>query len=112
MLMPYRGYFIKRLKRLIMPKNIYMDDRKGIKYRVIGLLADNGTYESYQVRSTRPPRDTIIHLLKNGNGLRYSVKKLDGFRSRTAKTYKTRDKADYPWDASYFEKQNEKKGGE
>ena len=77
----------------------YTDRRRGLVYRIIGFLSDDGIYESYHGRSTKPVRrDCVLHLLRTGNGRRYpNVKQVNGVSVIAQSNAKSRIEQVTPW---------------
>ena len=77
----------------------YTDLRRGLSYRIIGFIGEDDMYETYHGRSSgHIKRDTVLHLLKNGNGRRYpSVKQVCGVTAKAQRPTKTRDDVILLW---------------
>ncbi len=55
----------------------WFSNRQGIEYKVIGLVEETETHESYLVQNKPYGKTQIIHVLRNGNGRRYKAKPLN-----------------------------------
>lgn len=89
----------------------YKDARRGITYKIIGIIEEDEIYEVYHGKSSAPiRRDVILHLLKNGSERRFPVKQVKGVEIKPQKALKTNIDQVVPWTSDHFTQERDKAG--